>query len=127
MRKGSTFEVRIPLSRTPTDKETLDARLPSLQSDARQRRVLVVEDNEDIRESSCDLLAMAGFEVTGVSTSTEAGGAKRTLKKRTRPRLFTLTAVLFAACQSSRRPYRAPMQLRPLPSGSARRASPGSR
>ena len=70
--RGSTFEVRIPLTRTPLDKETSDTSLPSLQSVAGQRRVLVVEDNEDIRESSCDLLSMAGFEVTGVSTGTEA-------------------------------------------------------
>jgi two-component system CheB/CheR fusion protein len=69
---GSTFEVRIPLARTPLDRETLSESLPSLQSVARQRRVLVVEDNQDIRESSCELLSMAGFEVTGVSTGSEA-------------------------------------------------------
>jgi two-component system CheB/CheR fusion protein len=69
---GSTFEVRIPLTRAPLASETADASLPSLQSVARQRRVLVVEDNQDIRESSCELLSMAGFEVTGVSTGSEA-------------------------------------------------------
>ena len=50
---GSTFEVRIPLTRAPLDKETSNASLPSLQSVARQCRVLVVEDNHDIRETSC--------------------------------------------------------------------------
>ena len=30
------------------------------------------EDNQDIRESSCELLSMAGFEVMGVSTGYEA-------------------------------------------------------
>ncbi|MDB6083737.1 MAG: diguanylate cyclase [Gammaproteobacteria bacterium] len=69
---GSTFEVRIPLTRTPVDQETSNALLPPLQSVAGQRRVLVVEDNHDIRESSCDLLSMAGFEVKGVSTGSEA-------------------------------------------------------
>ncbi len=69
---GSTFEVRIPLTRAPLDKETSDASLPSLQSVARQCRVLVVEDNHDIRETSCQLLSMAGFEVKGVSTGSEA-------------------------------------------------------
>jgi CheY-like chemotaxis protein len=34
--------------------------------------VLVVEDNHDIRETSCELLTMAGFDVTGVSTGSEA-------------------------------------------------------
>jgi two-component system CheB/CheR fusion protein len=70
--RGSTFEVRIPLARTPVDGETLNAMLPSFQFAARHRRVLVVEDNPDIRESSCELLSMAGFEVKGVSTGSEA-------------------------------------------------------
>jgi PAS domain S-box-containing protein len=69
---GSTFEVHIPLTRTPVDQETSNAPLPPLQSVAGQRRVLVVEDNQDIRESSCDLLSMVGFEVQGVSTGSEA-------------------------------------------------------
>ena len=34
--------------------------------------MLVVEDNHDIRETSCELLSMAGFEVKGVSTGSEA-------------------------------------------------------
>jgi PAS domain S-box-containing protein len=53
---GSTFEVRIPLTRAPVDQDTANAPLPPMQSVAGQRRVLVVEDNQDIRESSCDLL-----------------------------------------------------------------------
>jgi PAS domain S-box-containing protein len=69
---GSTFEVRIPLTRTPVHLEIANAPLPPLQSVAGQRRVLVVEDNRDIRESSCELLSMAGFEVEGVSTGSEA-------------------------------------------------------
>jgi PAS domain S-box-containing protein len=69
---GSTFEVRLPLTRTPLEMERSNASPPSLQSVASRRRVLVVEDNQDIRESSCDLLSMAGFEVTGVSTGSEA-------------------------------------------------------
>jgi PAS domain S-box-containing protein len=70
--RGSTFDVRIPLTRTPVERKASDTLLPSLQSVARQRRVLVVEDNQDIRESSCELLSMAGFEVTGVCTGFEA-------------------------------------------------------
>jgi PAS domain S-box-containing protein len=69
---GSTFEVCIPLTRTPVDQETANAPLPTPQSVASQRRVLVVEDNQDIRESSCQLLSMVGFEVQGVSTGSEA-------------------------------------------------------
>jgi PAS domain S-box-containing protein len=69
---GSTFEVRIPLTFTPLDRETSNASLPSLQSVARLSRVLVVEDNQDSRESSCQLLSMAGFEVKAVATGSEA-------------------------------------------------------
>ena len=69
---GSTFEVRIPLTRTPANQESSNVSSPAIQSVAGQRRVLVVEDNQDIRESSCDLLSMAGFEVKGVSTGFEA-------------------------------------------------------
>jgi CheY-like chemotaxis protein len=69
---GSTFEVRIPLTRTPGDQESSTVSSPAIQSVTGQRRVLVVEDNQDIRESSCDLLSMAGFEVKGVSTGVEA-------------------------------------------------------
>ncbi len=69
---GSTFEVHIPLTHTPRDKETSKVPPLALQSVSRQCRVLVVEDNQDIRETSCELLAMAGFEVKGVSTGSEA-------------------------------------------------------
>jgi two-component system CheB/CheR fusion protein len=71
-RSGSTFEVRIPMISAPLERETPEASIPSFQPISRQSRVLVVEDNQDIRESSCELLAMAGFEVTGVSTGFEA-------------------------------------------------------
>jgi CheY-like chemotaxis protein len=69
---GSTFDVRIPISSAPLESEISGTSLSSLQPVARQRRVLVVEDNHDIRETSCELLAMAGFDVTGVSTGSEA-------------------------------------------------------
>ena len=45
---------------------------PSVQPVARQRRVLVVDDNPDILETSCELLFMEGFEVRGVSSGCEA-------------------------------------------------------
>jgi PAS domain S-box-containing protein len=69
---GSTFEVRLPTTLMPLDRQTSNASLPSLQSVARRCRVLVVEDNQDVRESSCELLSIAGFEVKGVSTGSEA-------------------------------------------------------
>jgi PAS domain S-box-containing protein len=68
---GSTFEVQIPLTGTPPESEKSPSS-PLLESVLRQRRVLVVEDNQDIRESTCELLSMAGFEVVGVASGSEA-------------------------------------------------------
>ena len=70
--RGSTFEVRIPIVRAPLADERSGMPLFPHKPDARQRRVLVVEDNKDIRESSCELLEMAGYEVTAASTGADA-------------------------------------------------------
>jgi two-component system CheB/CheR fusion protein len=69
---GSTFEVRIPITRAPLESAASGTSFRSLQPASPQRRVLVVEDNADIRESSCELLAMEGFEVMGASAGPEA-------------------------------------------------------
>jgi DNA-binding response OmpR family regulator len=69
--EGSTFEVRIPLTDAPADSRQLLS-VPALDRAARHRCVLIVEDSEDIRESSRDLLAIAGFEAVGVATGAHA-------------------------------------------------------
>ena len=73
--RGSTFEVRIPATDSPpveraSEETKISTTAPPIGS--RQRRVLIVEDNLDIRESSCELLAMEGFEVRGAATGFEA-------------------------------------------------------
>jgi two-component system CheB/CheR fusion protein len=72
--RGSTFEVRLPLTQPPLTLVAAEAgNSPAvLPKASRQQRVLVVEDNQDIRESSCELLSMAGFEVTAAATGFEA-------------------------------------------------------
>jgi CheY-like chemotaxis protein len=70
--RGSTFEVRIPIARPPIEDERSGVAPSSHEPDATRRRVMVVEDNYDIRESTRELLNMAGFEVTAVSTGAEA-------------------------------------------------------
>jgi two-component system, chemotaxis family, CheB/CheR fusion protein len=72
--RGSTFEVRLPTTKAPPREEVLKEVRPSTISAASDahRRVLLVEDNQDIRESSCELLAMAGFEVIGAASGFEA-------------------------------------------------------
>jgi signal transduction histidine kinase/DNA-binding response OmpR family regulator len=61
--KGSEFVVRIPLGgktsrATPASRSSIEA--PAF---SRKRRVLVVEDNEDVREMMKDLLEELGHEV----------------------------------------------------------------
>jgi CheY-like chemotaxis protein len=71
--RGSVFEVRLPIHEGATHtltSEPKSAGAPAL--DDGRRRVLVVEDNQDSRESSCELLAMAGFEVIGAGSGLEA-------------------------------------------------------
>jgi two-component system CheB/CheR fusion protein len=69
--KGSTFEVSLPV--TQTSRQDLAPQVqPATAQEAGERRILLVEDNADVRESSCELLSMAGFEVTGAATGFEA-------------------------------------------------------
>ncbi|HEY0799427.1 MAG TPA: ATP-binding protein, partial [Steroidobacteraceae bacterium] len=71
--KGSIFEVRIPVTVAPFVEVVSEvATTVAVQPGARQPRVLVVEDNREIRESTCELLGMEGFEVTSASTGHEA-------------------------------------------------------
>jgi signal transduction histidine kinase len=63
--RGSTFSVRLPLlsgaiERDPSDTGT---RLRSANGDGRQLNVLVIEDNEDIRQLTCSMLQRAGHKV----------------------------------------------------------------
>jgi signal transduction histidine kinase/ActR/RegA family two-component response regulator len=71
--KGSTVEVRIPVMAAPLREAAAETTTSvTVQPEARQARVLVVEDNQDTRESACELLGMSGFEVTGAATGNEA-------------------------------------------------------
>jgi two-component system, chemotaxis family, CheB/CheR fusion protein len=70
--KGSTFEVRIPVSGPPPAADEPTKVAVAVAPGARKSRVLVVDDNKDIRESTCELLAMAGFEVRSAATGYDA-------------------------------------------------------
>jgi signal transduction histidine kinase/ActR/RegA family two-component response regulator len=61
--KGSEFVVRLPLERGPGDTGTPPDSLADAAGPATRLRVLVVEDNEDARESLCAVLAADGHEV----------------------------------------------------------------
>jgi CheY-like chemotaxis protein len=59
--QGSEFTVRLPLATAAPSAD--DAPKPAARSDGRRRRVLVVEDNRDARESLRLLLELAGHDV----------------------------------------------------------------
>jgi CheY-like chemotaxis protein len=71
--KGATFVARFPLS-TATAAQAELAWEEAAASPARPRskRVLVVDDNQDIRDSLCMLLMTWGHEVTVASSGEEA-------------------------------------------------------
>ncbi len=69
--KGSTFVVRLPLSVQPAENASSSAERPN----PGRLRIVVVEDNQDIRDTLEDLLRLDGHEV--VSAKEGIGGAER--------------------------------------------------
>lgn len=72
--RGSVFEVRLPVH-----DPALEVAAPAAKSDGegrhldgRSRRVLIVEDSADIRDSTHDVLALSGFEVSVAASGKEA-------------------------------------------------------
>ncbi len=57
---GARFEVRLPLAPQPKPVAPAPAQPPA---DRRRQRIVVIEDNSDIRESTRSLLSMWGHEV----------------------------------------------------------------
>jgi two-component system CheB/CheR fusion protein len=70
--QGSTFEIAIPLQEPPRTEAQPKADTENPPNPPLQARVLLVEDNPDVRESSCELLVMAGFEVITAATGLQA-------------------------------------------------------
>jgi signal transduction histidine kinase len=71
--QGSCFEVRLPIQSPPQQLGLADKQKPlAAPRSERQQRVLLVEDSEDIRDSTRELLCLAGFEVIGVASGLEA-------------------------------------------------------
>jgi two-component system CheB/CheR fusion protein len=70
--RGSAFEIRIPTTSAPAKEVTAELAPVAGSSNGRSHRLLIVDDNKDLRESSCELLAMEGFEVTAASTGLQA-------------------------------------------------------
>jgi two-component system CheB/CheR fusion protein len=70
--RGSIFEISIPLKEPPRADVQPEVEAEKPPPASRQARVLLVEDNPDVRESSCELLAMAGFEVSTAATGMQA-------------------------------------------------------
>ena len=75
---GSEFRVLLPLLVEPV--RAADARFEDRPGGAEGRRIVLVEDNEDLRHSIRQLLEMDGYRVTSVSNGVEGLETIRTLK-----------------------------------------------
>jgi signal transduction histidine kinase/ActR/RegA family two-component response regulator len=66
--QGSTFTIRLPLASASSPAPAAPAAgMPSAASALSGRRVLVVEDNADLREMMCAMLASRGCTVAGAA------------------------------------------------------------
>ena len=71
--RGSEFVLRIPLRADRREETDLDdGALPAVGASPRPQRVLVVDDNPDIRESTGMMLTMIGHEVKSAALGHEA-------------------------------------------------------
>jgi two-component system, chemotaxis family, CheB/CheR fusion protein len=71
--RGSEFVLRIPLRADRHEEGDLDdGALPAVGASQRPQRVLVVDDNPDIRESTGMMLTMIGHEVKSAASGHEA-------------------------------------------------------
>ncbi|MFN2508489.1 MAG: ATP-binding protein [Chthoniobacterales bacterium] len=68
--KGSTFRIFLPLERSPIDRETVTA--PPVERSRNFETVLVVEDEQIVRELVCDVLAEEGYNVLCAADGPEA-------------------------------------------------------
>lgn len=69
---GAEFEVRLPVTSAPAVEQH-----PERKTDFEFRRILIVEDNLDARQTLHDLLAMLGHDVASVGSGSEAIEALR--------------------------------------------------
>jgi signal transduction histidine kinase len=70
---GTTFRVRLPAAAAPGNAEAEDAiPAPDVGSPLRDRRILVVEDNDDLRSMTVEFLTLAGATVGEASGGEEA-------------------------------------------------------
>jgi PAS domain S-box-containing protein len=75
---GSTFIVRLP--RIPTPMADAGSRVVAAKQAGIRRRILIVEDNTDARESLRDLLKLSGHEVYEAADGQAAVSAALTLR-----------------------------------------------
>ncbi len=105
--RGSRFTIRVPLSRRiASEASAIADSNTAARRELKSQRVLIVDDNPDIRESTSALLSMVGHAVTTAATGREALDAA--LK-------FEPTAVLLDIGLPDVSGYEVARQLRKIP------------
>jgi CheY-like chemotaxis protein/two-component sensor histidine kinase len=69
--RGSEFCVELPAAQAPQDASS-DRALPAIEGTLTGVRILLVDDEEDVRENTARVLARAGAEVVGVGGTESA-------------------------------------------------------
>ena len=63
-RRGSSFEIKIPLDTDDTSAPALAVEVVAAPAEQTSRRVVVIDDNEDLRDLVAELLTSVGHQVT---------------------------------------------------------------
>jgi CheY-like chemotaxis protein len=70
--RGSTFTIYLPQAEAPEHRSVNSAVPPDPDASGRGRRILVVEDNEDVGKLSTELLQDLGYDTTRVDNARQA-------------------------------------------------------
>ena len=84
--KGSTFTIKLPIAKKTDRQEVKEEKIISLKRKRKKARILVIEDEEDVRELLRDILTDAGHNV---EISTDGNEGIKMFKKKKFDLVFT--------------------------------------
>jgi len=84
--EGSTFTIQLPLSKETGGQKDKEKRITSVSMKQRKARILVIEDEEDVRQLLSDILTDSGHEV---ETASDGNHGVEMFKKKEFDLVFT--------------------------------------